>query len=255
MIKNLIPLTLASLFIGCGGGGSSSSKSIDLAEYFPQKSMIKSYTETIKQDGDFTTEESRTNIIVEPNIITVKNDTAVTSIITVLEDKITIEDRENNHTKVFERKVNKNDTLFTDSYSSNITPLKLGTETYGTETTQREENCKLIDIVDDFSLPPFYEYNNYDKEHDILKIKCTAKTVVATTIKPEYIGQVTRENGTITSANNIYYLYFQKELGQIAQIDDDCVIKKTPQIEIDDEADKKQCIGEKYHYIMYHREY
>jgi len=238
---------------GCGSESKGSS-SIDIAEYLPSRSFNKEYTDVIKLNGKLENRVYMNRIIVEPNKIITKEDTNLKRIVTINSDEINILlIGDINKSKVYKRHVSKKDEIFHYKSSNKIKELNIGVQVVGEEHIEVEESCILDSILDNYQVY-FYEYNNYDEQHDIIKLKCTSNKSINTIVNPEYIDSVSYRNGVVTTKDNIYYIYLQKGLGTVAIIDNDCIVDITNN-SIDDTADEDACIGEQYHYILYHSEY
>lgn len=243
------------LFYGCGSSSSSDGKkTINIANYLPSTSMIKQYTNVSKVNGDFDNSEYSNNILVESNLVYIKKDNRLESIITVLADEVnfkSINDR--NETKSFKREVSIEEEVSSLIIKSETKILTVGMQRIGEQSTRMEESCVLESIIDEYKIS-FYTYTDYDSKHDILKIKCTSKTFIETEIDSEYIDLVAYTDGIIESKEDVSYLYLQEGIGEIAMINDDCLVSKLPDV-IDDTLDKSQCLGERYNYNLYHPQY
>jgi hypothetical protein len=254
MNKLLILMLSFFAFIGCGSSDSSGQDNIDISNYLPTTSMTKEYTSVSKVNGDIESNDYLDTITVESNLITMKKGSSVDSIITIKADEIEFKSiNDINHTKVVQRHVAVDDAISNYIKESELKILKIGTQRIGEERRKVEEMCLLDSVVNKYEVF-FYDYNNYDDNHDILKIKCVTKSVVETTVDAEYTDMVSYQNGTVESKDDISYLYLQKGLGVIATINDDCLSSKLPDI-IDDTLDPSLCLGERYNYTLYHSQY
>jgi len=254
MNKILILMLSFFAFIGCGSSDSSGQDSIDFSNYLPTTSMTKEYTSVSKINGNIESNDYLDTVTVESNLITMKKGSSIDSIITIKADEIEFKSiHDINHTKVVQRNVVIDDVLSNYIKKSELKILKIGTQRIGEERRKVEEMCLLDSVVNKYEVF-FYDYNNYDDNHDILKIKCVIKSVVETTVDAEYTDMVSYQNGTVESKDDIYYLYFQKGLGVIATINDDCLASKLPDV-IDDTLDPSLCLGERYNYTLYHSQY
>jgi hypothetical protein len=174
--------------------------------------------------------------------------------ITVKADEIEIKYvNDLNHSKVITRNFNRGDTVSNYLKADEVEILKIGSQKIGEKRTKVEEKCMLDSIVERYE-KFFFEYTNYDGEHDIMKIKCTTKTVVDTKIDAEYVDSVSYTNGVVESKDDISYVYLQKGLGMIATINDDCLASKLPDV-IDDTLPPEKCLGERYEYDLYQPQY
>ena len=255
LMNKFLTLTLSFfVLIGCGSSGSSKENTIDISNYLPSTSMTKEYTTVSKIDGNIESHDYIDTITVESNLITMKKGSSVDSIITIKADEIEFKSvRDMNHTKVMSRNIIKDDVVSNYIKKSELKILKIGMQRIGEERTRIEESCHLDSIVNQYEIF-FYNYNNYDSNHNILKIKCITKSIVETTVDAEYIDMVSYKNGTVESKDDISYLYLQKGLGVIATINDDCLASKLPDV-VDDTLNSSECLGERYDYTLYHSQY
>jgi hypothetical protein len=243
-----------SLLSGCGGSSNSSNKHVDIANYLDSTSLTKQYTNVHKVNGNIANSEYSHAVLVESNLITIKQDSLLYSLITISMDDINFKlMSEENRTQTFKREVSMGDVVTKFVKNEEIKILNIGSQRVGEESKRIEKECVLDALVDEYEVF-FYAYKNYDDAHDILKIKCTSKSFVETKIDREYVDSVSYVDGFVESKENISYEYYQKGLGLIAKIDDDCLVSKLPDI-IDDNLDKRQCLGERYHYTLYHPQY
>ena len=239
---------------GCGSDSKSSPVVIDLAEYLPSTSLNKQYTDVLKLNGDLNSTPYVTSILVEPNRIMTKEDTVLKSITTIDNDELDILFiGDINRSKVYKRNISIGDEVSRYKSFDESRELRVGTQVVGEEHIEVVESCTFDSTLNNFEIY-FYEYKNYDGQHNIIKFKCVSNKSVNTIIDPEYINTVAYENGLVVSKDNISYVYLQKGLGTIATIDDDCLVDITDNI-IDDTADESECIGEQYHRVLYYPEY
>lgn len=251
MNKNLILIVSILAFVGCGS--SSSEKKIDIVDYLSRTSMTKDFTHIITVDGHTKNSTYVDDVTVRPNLITIKKDDINSRSMTIIDDKVTIKYFDSNSTKILKRYINKGDKVSNYIKESKREILKIGTQKVGVRDTNISENCTIDGFIDNYK--QFYlEYTNYDDKHNIMKIKCITKTVVDTRVEKEYIDSVSYTNGIVESKDDISYIYLQKDLGVIAEINDDCLASKSPDI-IDDTLDSKKCLGEYYEYNLYQPQY
>jgi len=255
MMNNLYLLLLwLFLLSGCGGSSSGSKKHIDIANYLNSTNISKKYSRVYRVNGDLNNSEYIADVLVESNLITIKENGILQTMISVSADEINLKEMlGNSRNKIFKREVAIGDVISTSLYKEKPKILTIGSQRVGEENRRVKEECVLEDLVNSYEIF-FYAYKNYDDEHDILKIKCTSKSSLETEIDVEYVDVVSYSNGLIKSKDNISYEYYQKNLGLIAKIDDDCLVSKLPDV-IDDTLDKSECLGERYHYTLYHPQY
>ena len=240
-------------FVGCGSSGSDEKK-IDVANYLPNKSMSKYYTHVTKIDGKLSNSSYTDTVVVESNLLSIKEDTTLKRIISIKADEVEIKYLADiNRTKIVKRYITKGDTISNYLKKDEIEILKIGSQKIGEKYTKTEEECTLDSMINRYE-KFFFEYINYDDNHNIMKIKCITKSVVDTKIDEKYKDLVSYKNGVIESKPDISYLYLQKDLGMIATINDDCLVSKLPDI-IDDTVEPENCLGERYEDDLYQPQY
>ena len=254
MKRLLMPIIAIFLLNGCGAEESSETP-VDIAEYMPKNNLSKEYTDIKKINGDKRNRhEYVSTVIVESNLITSKRDNLLESITTVNDDEVNVLlVGDINRTKIYKRKAYLRKEVSNYVSWNESTALMLGSQKVGEESIKVEESCTYDSKIDKYEIY-FFEYNNHDGEHDIIKLKCTSTKTTSTIIDANFTDMLVYENGTVVSKENISYVYFQKGLGVIATIDDDCIVAKSPDV-IDDTANKNKCIGEQYHRVFYYPEY
>ncbi|MCH9739397.1 MAG: hypothetical protein K0U38_00955, partial [Epsilonproteobacteria bacterium] len=253
MNKLWLPIVVILTLAGCGSN-SKSGERVDLVQYLPQMNMTKEYTEVQKEDIDIDHNDYTETITIGSNTVTTKVDGSPTQIVTYSNDEINLQlIGDKNRTKIMTRHARVGDTVI-EYVQRDITDiLTVGSQQVGEQTTKLEETCIFESILNEYTIY-FYQYENYDENHDIVKLKCTTKTIVDTQVDVEYVDAVTYENGTIESKDNTSYIYLQKELGHIATIDNDCITSQDPDV-INDTASEKECVYEQYHHTLYHHTY
>lgn len=253
MNKSLIVILSILIFNGCGSS-KSDKKKIDMANYLPTTNMSKVYTNVTKIDGKLNN-SSYTNIVtVESNLVTIKKNIKLNQLITIKSDEIEIKYfNDKNASKLISRNLLKGDVVSNYLKQNSVDILYVGLQKIGQKYTKVEEECTLDDMIDHYERF-FFEYTNYDDNHDIMKIKCRTKTVIETRIDAQYVDSVSYSNGVVESKDDISYIYLQKDLGVIATINDDCLASKLPDV-IDDTLDPDECIGERYEYNLYQPQY
>jgi len=253
MNKNLIVILSILVFNGCGSS-ESDKKKIDMANYLPTTSMNKVYTNVTKIDGKLNNNSYTDNVTVESNLVAIKKNIKLNQLITIKSDEIEIKYfNDKNDSKLISRNLLKGDVISNYLKEDSIETLQIGLQQIGKKYTRVEEECILDDMIDHYE-KFFFEYTNYDDDHDIMKIKCTTKTVIETRIDTQYVESVSYSNGVVESKNDVSYIYLQKNIGMIATINDDCLASKLPDI-IDDTLEADQCIGERYEYNLYQPQY
>jgi len=246
-----LSLALATILLSACGGSSKSSQndgkgSIDFAKYFPSESMSKAYiirtrtletpktilyTETIEVTGQTITTREKTKVIEEVNIsdknITITNYT----------------DTESNNSKIVHsmyRNIDLGDKIFPKSIKSTEN-TSLGKITYNTTAS-----C----IVK--SKEKKFEKGDYLYEGDLLKLECVAKGKVIYEIKQDILDAgVANDLNGVHETYDKWYVYFKKGLGEVAVINDNCILNvKTPLI-VNDNAKASECKSKPYSYEFY----
>lgn len=249
MNKKYISLVVVSVLLtACGGGEKSSTQndgkgSIDLKQYFPNKSMTKTFS-SVERDGDNVDTSHNDEIIeVVGNTITTTVGTQVLKKVVFSDTNITTtsfdaEDGDEVESKY--RHVDLGDKLLSKKInSSSNTDL-------GKITTKLDRVCKIQSKENRF------EKSDHVYTGDLLKIECIAEGEVIYDIKQAILdaGAATDLNGS-HSVYNKSYTYVQKDIGEVASIDDDCVSNaKLPMI-VNDNAKPEECIKEQYDYQFY----
>lgn len=215
-----IPLSL--LIIGCGSTENNTSidgeGAIDLRTYLEAEDVTKNYKIEDKVVGQTLTNQYYTEVTAVSDTKIERTLEEITDSVVNIEDKnltnIDVSD-DGNITIGYYRNVDVGDTLFsTDINSTQI--LKVGSQEVG-QTEQLGSNvCQLEEQLDGFTKGS----NIYTG--DILKLKCTKKTTITTSVKDEFIGTVSYVNGTEDSVD-ISYTYYKKGLGLIVSTNDDCI--------------------------------
>jgi hypothetical protein len=221
MRKSIISVTILSLLIGCGGGSSSSSKGeqIDLADYFPIKSIEKRFKEINRSGKDL--KELDTNYYTEnitisnfnkekgTRTITSTSDEGETKEVTVInEANITTTDEDNKVT-TFNRISYIGSTVMSSSRKTSE-KVEIGTLTYDIKM-----NCKLEKKLSEF------EQNDFKYTGDILKMKCISSGTIDVEVK-ESLASLIKIDGS-HKVYNVSYAYIKKDIGDIAYIDDNCI--------------------------------
>ncbi len=230
-----IPLLLA--LTNCGGGSSSSTKRIDISTYFPNKNMTKTY---FKQASEGKNDVFKENIVVDKNRIIVKVDNKTTRTVNIEENNITINDIENDLLIVFKKEIAENEILYTLPESTVIENKEYQGVIFGQESIESKKECRLDSILERLD---DYEINTYSGE--ILKFKCIKETNIVTTVNEDVPDFINLTDGEEKSDYDISYFYMQKNIGIIADINDDCIVEESEDIKkINDKL--KNCIEEQY---------
>jgi len=251
MNKQYISLVVAvTLLTACGGGSSSSSSqndgegSIDLAEYYPNKSMNKTFITVDREISDEVAEKSHYDEIIEvvAHTITTTEDGEVVEKVLISDKNITttvIDDGETGIDNMF-RHVDLGDTLISEK--RNFTE----TNDLGVITTTLEYTCKVESKENKF------EKDDNIYTGDLLKIACVSEGEVIYDVKQAILdaGAASDLNGS-HSIYNKSYVYLKKDLGEVAYINDDCVTNAKLPMLINDKANSSDCKGEQYEYEFY----
>ena len=255
MNKNLIVILSMLTFVGCGSSSSDKKKNdIDIANYLPNKSMSKSYTHVTKIDGNVKNNSYTDTVIVESNLLSIKEDAKLKKLISIKVDEVEIKYLNDvNLTKKLKRHIVKGDTVSKYLKKDEREILKIGSQKIGEKYTKVEEECTLDEMINHYE-KFFFVYTNYDDNHNIMKIKCTTKSVIETKVDEQYKDLVSYKNGIVESKPDISYVYLQRDLGMVATINDDCLVSKLPDI-IDDTVAPEECLGERYEDDLYQPQY
>ena len=245
MNKKYITLALvAILFSACGS--SSSTKTIhddgkgeiDLKNYYPSDAIDSKI---------FSSESSLSTLPSEYQEITVTKDTITTKIKGKITEKvvfsdtnITTKDFEDNKTDTTYRHVDIGDTLYSKKINSE------NNNSYGKIITKTEVTCKLK------SKEKEYKNGIHSYSGDLLKIECIVAGEMIYDIKKDILNDIpsTRDlNGSHEYYDTSFY-YLQKGKGEIADIDDNCLVSKNLPF-IDDRKKDKDCAEKNYEYKFY----
>ena len=243
MNRNYISLALASILLtACGSSSSNKGDgrgSIDLADYFPAKSMTKTFS-TVERDGD-DVEKSHYDEIIEVvgNTITTTVEGEVWDKTTITDKNITTED--DGEIESMYRHVDLGDRFYSRKIEeSEDTPL-------GKVTRSLTHVCTIK-----------YKEDRFEKDDnvytgDLLKVECLDKGTVNLDLKPSLSGYVSDDLNGSHDYYDTSYFYLKKGLGEVAAINDDCVINsKLPGEIIDDRKSGEACATEQnYEYEFY----
>ena len=246
MSKKYISLAVVALLLSACGGSSSSKNdgkgSIDLAKYYPSKSMTKIYS-SVKRDGDSVDTSHYEEIIeVVGNTITTTVDTKVSEKSVFSDTNITTTSFDEDGNEVYStfRHVDLGDTI----YSKKMTSSK--NTDLGKVTTKVDSSCQVK------SKESKFEKNDHLYTGDLLKIECIDEGEVIYDIKQTILdaGVASDLNGS-HSIYNTSYVYLKKGIGEVASINDDCVTnEKLPQV-VNDKAKSTECVKKQYEYEFY----
>jgi len=248
MNKKYISLVVSAVLLSACGGSSSSKNndgkgSIDFAKYYPNKSMTKTFS-SVERNGDELLNSHNEEIIeVVGNTITTTEDGEVLDKVVISDKNITTTyfDKEDGNTvDTMFRHVDVGDTLFSEETKfSESTDL-------GHITTKINHVCKIK------SKESKFEKNDHIYTGDLLKVECISEGEMIYNIKQTILdaGVAADLNGS-HSIYNKAYVYFQKDIGNVAFIDDDCITNaKLPMI-VNDKAKSSECIKKQYDYEFY----
>lgn len=246
MNKNYFTLVLAIiLFTGCGSSSSNDAKNdgtgaIDLAEYYPSKSMTKTIS-VVKRNGDDVTKSHHDEIIdVTGKTISTTINTKLTSKVVISDKNITITDLEDNETMSIYRHVDIGDTLF--STKKKITENR----ELGKVTLDFNGNCKIK------SKESKFEKQDNVYTGDLLKVECIIEGTITYDVKPLLIDVVPKDLNGSHPYYNVLYSYVKKGLGEVASIDDDCISNAKLSEIVDDRKSGAECKKENvYEYEFY----
>jgi len=245
-------LLATTLFVGCGGSSSSGPSknsgtgNIDLANYFPNKDMSKTFSTVEGNTTDLNSGSYEENIAVT----TENNITTITTIDDGDIEKILISDK--NITQISDdinfstyRHVNLGDTFFKIEKESTQDINKSGFH-YAKVTSKVKLECTIEEQLKNFTKGE-HKYSG-----DLLKIKCINNGEVIIDIAPNLIALAPESFKDINGSHTNYdisYAYMKKDIGGIAIIDDDCIVNSTEPKSQDDR--KTECIEKHYDYEYY----
>ncbi len=239
----------ATLFVGCGSSSSGTPKNsgtgdIDLANYFPKSDITKTFTTVEGNTTDFTSGSYEDVISVVENNTTKTITTVNTSEVTTITDKnITIVDGNDTYSNF--RHVNIGDTFYSLK-NTESQDVKKDNINYATITNKVNIECNIDETLEEF-IKGEHKYTG-----DILKVKCINNGKITIAINPTIIALAPERfkdiNGTHDNYD-IFNLYFKKDIGQISEIDDDCVVVSDEVKIVDDR--KSTCVEKRYSYDFY----
>lgn len=190
-------------------GNDNNQGKIDFAEYLSKTSVTKNFTTKSKsslQENEYVYQDTQ-NINRRGNILTYLNDNQEengSSTITINSTNLLVKydnPKYDNNKYTINRYINKGDTTWKWTWTD-----KGDGYSYTTN-----ESCKLYDIIDNFS------HGGYSYRGKIIVNKCYVNS------KSEYT--YNNESHT-TTTSNISYNYFQKDIGEIATMQDICYDKQ-----------------------------
>ncbi|CAA6827250.1 MAG: Unknown protein [uncultured Sulfurovum sp.] len=166
---------------------------IDFANYLPAVSTVKNYIEKYKfgLNSEEVISSNTESITRTNNILEYKYNEGDSNIITINENNISVKNSQEIQHSDLTRYFNIGDTIWTDTYNE---------ESGSSET---EVSCMV-----QATLTEFY-HGGYTYTGDIIKERCVE--TYTTTINNESI-----------TGTDIWYEYMQKDIGEIASIDEDC---------------------------------
>ncbi len=177
---------------------------IDFAEYLSKTSVTKNFTTKsksyLKQNEDIY--EDTENINRRGNILTYSDDNQEngSSTVTINSTNLLVkwnDPKYDNNKYTINRYINKGDTTWKWKWTNKA-------ENYSSTTNY---SCKLYDIIDNFS------HGGYRYSGKIIVDKCYINSKIEDTYNNE---------SHTTTTSNIAYNYFQKDIGEIARIEDIC---------------------------------
>ena len=216
MKKSLMYITTIALLTGCGS--SSDKTKIDIASYLPIKSVEKSYLQTTQGDGGNVIKES---VTVADKVITIKGENNVTSkTLTIEDDTIIVVDKIKESIKSYKRNISVGSNLYSSTIGPITEDINFNNRKIATKTTKTVKRCNFedeLDALNDYSI-------NYSK--DILKFKCTEIKTVTTKVEDNLPSYITLKDGEVQEGYNVSYFYLKKDIGLIADINDNCIVQK-----------------------------
>ena len=240
MKKSLIYIVTVIFLIGCGSNGTE-SKTIDIANYYPNKNMVKSfYMITDSEDNSLYDED----ISIDKSIITVKVDDTIKRTIDINDNGIIQKDSDDNITKTMKRYMQVGGILYRVPKSKVIEDIKFEDTILGHKSIESTKTCQLERAID--------KLDNYDTKYsgDILKFKCIEDKKIITKLKDDLPDYINLHDGEEKSDYDISYFYMKKDVGLIAKIDDDCIVEdKAGSTRVNDISSK--CKERRYTHTFY----
>ena len=215
MKKNLISIIALLFLIGCGNGGGETI-SIDVANYYPNENIVKSFY-MITDSGDNSLYDEV--ISIDKSIITVKVDNLIKRTIDINDNDIIQKDSDDNLTKIMKRYIKVGGELYSLPKSKIIEDIKFEDTILGNKSIESTTTCRLerkMDRLDDYNI----KYSG-----DILKFKCIEDKKIITKLKENLPDYINLHDGEERSDYNISYFYMKRDIGLIAKIDDDCIVE------------------------------
>jgi len=250
MNKKYISLLVATVLLtACGGSSSSSSQNngegaIDLSEYFPNKSMTKTFITVDRGIDDDRADKSHYDEIIEVsgNTITTTENTEVVERVVFSDKNITTTNIDDGQTEVDSmfRHVDLGDILVSEKRNSTES------NDLGIITTTLNYTCKVKSKEEKF------EQDDNVYTGDLLKIECVSEGEVIYDIKQAILDA--GAGSDLNGSHAIYdtsYVYLKKDLGEVAYINDDCITNEKLPMVINDRANKAECVKEQYQYEFY----
>ncbi len=213
-MKRSLSIIALLYLIGCGSNGGNSI-SIDMADYYPNENMEKSFY-MITDSGD--NNQYDEDISIDRGVITVKVDNVVKRTIAINDNGIIEEDSDSNLTKTMKRYIQVGEILYTLPKSTIIQDIKFEDTILGHKSIEATTTCRLerkLDKLDEYDI----QYSG-----DILKFKCIEDKKIKTEVRDNLPDYINLQDGEERSDYNISYFYMEKSVGLIAIIDDDCII-------------------------------
>jgi hypothetical protein len=249
-----LSLVVAStLFIGCGSSSSGPSKNsgtgdIDLANYFPNSNISKTYSTVEGNTTKFKSGSYEETILV-------KSENNTTTITTTDDDgdieQVIITDK--NITQISEhitfsgyRHVNIGDTFIKIENKDTQTMQQSGVN-YAKVTRTANVECTVDELLKEFIKGDEHNYNG-----DILKIKCIDNGKMTIDVAPAFMALAPEMFKDINGTHDNYdisYYYFKKGIGEIASINEDCIMISSEPKWRDDRKD--ECIEKTHEYEYY----
>lgn len=229
-VKTLFFILVAVIFIGCGASPSSFKKNdgkgdIDLAEYYPEKFMTKTFLVTKRDGEEFDYRHHDKIVEVEGETILFIEDIKEVEKVIIFDANITII-KDSKSISIY-RYADIGDTLFLDEVKE-VKETDLGKAIINVDI-----ECKLASKVEQF------EQGDNKYSGDLLKVECLRK------------GTSTIKINEINSSYLIHdksYSYLKKGIGLVAEVNNDC-IPSTILAYVNDNA--KACVKEQYKYKFY----
>lgn len=248
-----ISLALAAIFlVGCGSSSSGTPKnsgtgSIDLADYFPTADTSKTFTTVDGNTTEFQSGSYDETITVKTNdnnrTVTTVDEDGDSVVVTITDKNITTVGGSDTYSSF--RHMNIGDTVYSLK-DSEISDIKQSGIDFAKVTRTVDLECTIDKKLEKF-VKGEHKYTG-----DILKIKCIDNGKVIIAINPALMAIAPEKFKDINGTHDNYDMfdvYVKKDIGEVATIDDDCILYSDT-IKYQDDR-KSECVEKRHNYDYY----